>query len=708
MRRFKFILLLFTVVYPLSAQTQRSIDDVIPRSDYRFLGEALVLPTPDRVMFPYVEITNNYCRDGSVNVFDFSVRYSYQSDIKNAKNLRKHHNYKDCFSDLDSRMEGAKLLQTLHDDRKSRSAFWKMYYGSDLRLIRLHRIVEGEGESRRIGIIDSDGDYIIEPSPLSGLIYCNNRSERDDYYRYNGDRDSQYYYENYFKKRKADKCIVAKKKEDDSFKIYNFCGAEMFAGKKIKTRFFEDKKTGKFIGYYDGEASVIENRRQNGHSLADYFVIKQDEDKVKLNDFLTHFVAINMNEWLKKNEFESAQEYAARQTDYAYNCVMKYLTSKAVILYQSLYPGGIFDIGDYDAENQTFLLKSDIGDVVTIVPKDKAISFKQDFSRGQIEARNFSFSVSGEKINLDNIVLSYKGDNLIARTDYPYTARDNDYIAKRSFSVNLDARSLNQRKSAIMKHPDLDIHIPETGRKRDKTFAVIISNENYEYADPVMFANNDGKIFKSYCTKTLGIPEDNIHFKNDATLNNIRSEITWIKRVASAYGDEAKFLIYYAGHGIADDKTQTQYLLPADGYASDVATAYKLEDLYASLAETNAPVTVLLDACFSGEKRGGGMLVSGRMAAIKSTQAKPQGKLVVLSASKDDEPSYPLEAMAHGTFTYYLLDKLKATKGDCTLGELFDYVSKKVQQAVITNPKPQTPTAAVSPEIQDSWRTQKL
>ena len=99
---------------------------------------------------------------------------------------------------------------------------------------------------------------------------------------------------------------------------------------------------------------------------------------------------------------------------------------------------------------------------------------------------------------------------------------------------------------------------------------------------------------------------------------------------------------------------------------------------------------------------------SGRMAAIKSTQAKPQGKLVVLSASKDDEPSYPLEAMAHGTFTYYLLDKLKATKGDCTLGELFDYVSKKVQQAVITNPKPQTPTAAVSPEIQDSWRTQKL
>ncbi|MBR0298296.1 MAG: caspase family protein [Bacteroidales bacterium] len=660
-------------------------------------------------MFPFVEITDYHDRYCSVNVFDFSVKwYSYQSDIKNAKDLRKHHNYKDCFSDLDSRMEGAKLLQTLHDDRKSRSAFWKMYYGSDLRLIRLHLIVEGKGESQSIGIIDSDGDYIIEPSPLSGLIYCNNRSERDDYYRYSGDRDSQYYYDNYFKTRKADKCIVAKKKEDDSFKIYNFCGAEMFAGKKIKTRFIEDKKTGKFIGYYDGEARVIENRYQNGHSLTDYFVIKQDEDKVKLNDFLTHFVAINMNEWLKKNEFESAQEYAARQTDYAYNCVMKYLTSKAVILYQSLYPGGIFDIGDYDAENQTFLLKSDIGDVVTIVPKDKAISFKQDYSRGQIGARNFSFSVSGEKINLDNIVLSYKDDNLVARTDYPYTARDNDYIAKRSFSVNLDARSLNQRKSAIMKHPDLDIHIPETGRKRDKTFAVIISNENYEYADPVMFANNDGKIFKSYCTKTLGIPEDNIHFKNDATLNNIRSEITWIKRVASAYGDEAKFLIYYAGHGIADDKTQTQYLLPADGYASDVATAYKLEDLYASLAETNAPVTVLLDACFSGEKRGGGMLVSGRMAAIKSTQAKPQGKLVVLSASKDDEPSYPLEAMAHGTFTYYLLDKLKATKGDCTLGELFDYVSKKVQQAVITNPKPQTPTAAVSPEIQDSWRTQKL
>ena len=52
---------------------------------------------------------------------------------------------------------------------------------------------------------------------------------------------------------------------------------------------------------------------------------------------------------------------------------------------------------------------------------------------------------------------------------------------------------------------DVDINIPVTTGKRDRTFAVIIANENYKNESPVLFAGNDGVILKQYCLQTLGM-----------------------------------------------------------------------------------------------------------------------------------------------------------------------------------------------------------
>jgi hypothetical protein len=50
------------------------------------------------------------------------------------------------------------------------------------------------------------------------------------------------------------------------------------------------------------------------------------------------------------------------------------------------------------------------------------------------------------------------------------------------------------------------------------------------------------------------------------------------------------------------------------------------------------------------------------------------------------------DEFGHGMFTYYLLKKLKDTKGDITFGELADYVTNEVmKQSVVTNGKMQTP-----------------
>ena len=56
---------------------------------------------------------------------------------------------------------------------------------------------------------------------------------------------------------------------------------------------------------------------------------------------------------------------------------------------------------------------------------------------------------------------------------------------------------------------------PVTGAINDKTVAVIICNEEYEMAENVDNATNDGLAFKEYCIKTLGIPSRNMYARNE-------------------------------------------------------------------------------------------------------------------------------------------------------------------------------------------------
>lgn len=228
---------------------------------------------------------------------------------------------------------------------------------------------------------------------------------------------------------------------------------------------------------------------------------------------------------------------------------------------------------------------------------------------------------------------------------------------------------------------DVDFYIPIADNVSNHTFAVVISNEKYQMEKPVQYAENDGNTFAEYCKKTLGLPEKNVHFITNATLNNIKHEIKWLEDVIAVYHGDAKVIFYYAGHGIPDEQNKSAYLLPIDGYGSDVTTGYALEDLYKALGSLpSKSVTVFLDACFSGAKRDGDMLASARGVAIKVKQATPVGNIVVFSAAQGDETAYPYKEEEHGLFTYYLLKKLQETKGNVTLGELSDYIKTQVER----------------------------
>ena len=99
---------------------------------------------------------------------------------------------------------------------------------------------------------------------------------------------------------------------------------------------------------------------------------------------------------------------------------------------------------------------------------------------------------------------------------------------------------------------NVDTKIAVNSSTDDKTFVVIISNENYKHEESVPFAKNDGEVFKVYCQKTLGIPEDHIRFAPDATLGEMNFAIYWLGNMLNAYDGEARAIVYYSGHGMPD------------------------------------------------------------------------------------------------------------------------------------------------------------
>lgn len=208
----------------------------------------------------------------------------------------------------------------------------------------------------------------------------------------------------------------------------------------------------------------------------------------------------------------------------------------------------------------------------------------------------------------------------------------------------------------------------------------------------------------------FGIPEDNIEYLEDASLNDMKYALANIAQRCSAFRDQVSVIVYYAGHGVPDDKTAEAFLLPVDGFGTDPSSGLNLDDFYASLSKMPAKsVIVLLDACFSGAKRDGGMLMSTRGITIKPKMQVPDGKLIVLSATSNDETAFPIEQQKHGLFTYTLLRKIQESGEDLTWGNLADYVIETVKnRSIDLNGKLQTPTVSVSTSMKGIWRNIRL
>ena len=244
-------------------------------------------------------------------------------------------------------------------------------------------------------------------------------------------------------------------------------------------------------------------------------------------------------------------------------------------------------------------------------------------------------------------------------------------------------------------HVDVDRDIPKGKQKRPHAIAVIIGNKNYArfgHGIPdVDYAKRDAACMKKYVINLLGYDDENVICKFDATQG----------QMSRIFGTEGNFkgelynyvkpgksdvFIYYVGHGAPDPKGKGAFLMPVDASADYIsANGYPLDTFYNNLEKIPAKsITIVLDACFSGNSAGG-MLVKNISPGML-TSALPFIKLsmgVIFSSTGKDQVSQWYPKKRHSLFTYFFM---KGLKGDAdengnktiTVAEMKKYLQDKV------------------------------
>ncbi|MEO7529484.1 MAG: tetratricopeptide repeat protein [Chitinophagaceae bacterium] len=165
-----------------------------------------------------------------------------------------------------------------------------------------------------------------------------------------------------------------------------------------------------------------------------------------------------------------------------------------------------------------------------------------------------------------------------------------------------------------------------------KTYALIIGISEYKVVPSLQFAHKDAQAFENFLLSDAGgkVPKANIEtFLNEnANRNNVADAISIIARKAKP-GDRVYF--FFAGHGDMEDLTQIEngllllYNSPHGNYfgmKDDVLEILDLKRYLSPLSQRGTEMIFIVDACHSGNLKGGVEGVQQTAAALSASWGK--------------------------------------------------------------------------------------
>ena len=191
-------------------------------------------------------------------------------------------------------------------------------------------------------------------------------------------------------------------------------------------------------------------------------------------------------------------------------------------------------------------------------------------------------------------------------------------------------------------------------------FERVIDDSGYEHerVPDVAFAHRNAEAMKRFVVDVLGYDPRNVFALRDAdqsTLTSYFGNRESHKGLLWRYIDprgRSDVLVFYSGHGVPGQQDKRGYLLPVDANPNTAEiNGYPVDVLYANLAKLKArSMTVLLDACFSGDSHQGMLIRSASPVYVKARVSTPKNMTVVTAAAAGQLASWD-EERKHGLFT---------------------------------------------------------
>lgn len=401
------------------------------------------------------------------------------------------------------------------------------------------------------------------------------------------------------------------------------------------------------------------------HAGIDYFYVYQRFDPART---IQSRVMQELAAWQTRGKFEKSADFDVRTSPENRARMVVTLQEQVVAEYADWLLAGKIGRAEYDADTEAFTVHFEhVEPFMLPVPMADAPKFDENLGR----------------LAFTNPRLVYKdGAIKFAHLEVTNPANLKLYV--------YDAGEAGDAASASL----TEFAFPRAKHANPNAVAVVIGNRDYQRTRPVEFALNDARDIKRLLIESLGYREGNVILIENANQGDLRTifgtEEDHRGRLNNAVmPHESDVFIYYSGHGVPGIKEMQGGSQAARGYVLPVECdpqyvelgGYPISTLYANLAKIEArSVTVVLDACFSGEK------VFDNISPVAIEIANPamlHPEMVVLAASSGRQVSCWYDEQQHGLFTYQLLAGVSGLtadrdrNGSLTFAELFAFVSDR-------------------------------
>ncbi len=224
-----------------------------------------------------------------------------------------------------------------------------------------------------------------------------------------------------------------------------------------------------------------------------------------------------------------------------------------------------------------------------------------------------------------------------------------------------------------------------------KTRALIIGISKYETIKSLNYADKDAMVFAGYLKyhPKWALPDDQIKvlLNQNAKNGDILEGLMWLKEESK---ENDKIIIFFSGHGDVETLTDANegYLLahntPKSNYIFGGVSVSLIKNFITTYTNNKVKVTLITDACRSGELAGG---IKGTELTNAALKQKWGSEIKILSAQPTQSSYEDVKwGGGRGVFSYYLIKGMSGeadmNKNDTvTISELEYYVGSKVSEA---------------------------